>query len=227
MKLSKISNHIWITDFEERRDRPSLGFIHTPTKTIAVDAGHSKEHVEEFYELLKTEQLPLPDLTILTHWHWDHTFGLHAIHGLSIAEQKTQNHLQEIISTWNDDSEKEYKEMDAHIYEEYAHQPMVVKGADLVFENHLTLYTDELTVEVFHVDSSHTDDSSLVLVPEEKVLFFGDSICGCYPDWIVDYTQRNLLIETLKTLDFDIAVGGHWKPFTKHELIDALVNDQI
>ena len=93
MKLTHLTEHIWITDHEQRRDRPKLGYIHTNERTIAIDAGHSKEHVQEFYDLLAQENLPLPELTLITHWHWDHTFGMHAVHGLTCVEKNTEQEL--------------------------------------------------------------------------------------------------------------------------------------
>ena len=74
MKLEKIKDKVWISSFEEERDRPAIGYVCGEKHCLAVDAGHSGKHVEEFYALLKEKQLPLPDLTVLTHWHWDHTF---------------------------------------------------------------------------------------------------------------------------------------------------------
>ena len=76
MELIKVSDRIWYSMFEEERDRPCLGYIRGDDWSIAVDAGHSDAHVEEFYEALKKEQLPLPALTVITHWHWDHAFGI-------------------------------------------------------------------------------------------------------------------------------------------------------
>ena len=227
MKLTQLTEHIWITDHEQRRDRPKLGYIHTNERTIAIDAGHSKEHVQEFYDLLAQENLPLPELTLITHWHWDHTFGMHAVHGLTCVEKNTEQELQRVLQDWDETSSQQYKDMNEHIRAEYENRTITVKGADVVFDNELNIHLGEVSVHAFHVPSSHTEDSTIMLIPEEKVIFIGDCICGKSPDWIVDYPVRNQLIELLKTLDFNIAVGSHWEPFTKEELITALVNDTI
>ena len=93
MELKKLSEHIWYMPFEEERDRPNLGYVKGDNWSLAIDAGHSDNHVKEFYALLEAEGLPLPSLTVLTHWHWDHTFGMHAVNGLCIANEKTNGHL--------------------------------------------------------------------------------------------------------------------------------------
>ena len=119
MKLTHLTEHIWITDHEQRRDRPKLGYIHTNERTIAIDAGHSKEHVQEFYDLLAQENLPLPELTLITHWHWDHTFGMHAVHGLTCVEKNTEQELQRVLQDWDETSSQQYKDMNEHIRAEY------------------------------------------------------------------------------------------------------------
>ena len=52
MKLDKISEHVWVYPFEEKRDRPNLSYIHGDRWNLAVDAGHSEEHTKEFYAAL-------------------------------------------------------------------------------------------------------------------------------------------------------------------------------
>ena len=82
MKLYRLTERIWVYPYEETRDRPNLSYIRGDRWSLAVDAGHSEEHTRAFYRALEEAGLPLPALTVLTHWHWDHTFGMHAVHGL-------------------------------------------------------------------------------------------------------------------------------------------------
>ena len=95
MELKQINGHIWYLPFEERRDRPNLTYIHGDRWNLAVDAGHSEEHLKEFYAALENAGLPLPDITVITHWHWDHILGMHAVHGLTLANEKTRQHIAE------------------------------------------------------------------------------------------------------------------------------------
>ena len=222
MKLNRINDRIWVSSFEEDRDRPALGYIRGDKYSLTVDAGHSKEHVEDFYSLLKEAGLPLPELTVMTHWHWDHTFGMFAINGLSLAEKRTEEHLQKLMMEWDDESEGRLKAMDEHIALEYRDQSMQVVGADLVFGDEISLDLGGIKVQCLHTESPHTDDSVLILLPEERVLFFGDCISGEYPEWIVDIERMKLLITKLEELDFDLAIGGHWEPESKRELVEKL-----
>ena len=93
--LKRLTERIWYFPFEEKRDRPNLGYIRGDKWSMAIDAGHSQAHTRAFYQELKENDLPLPDITVLTHWHWDHTFGMHAVNGICIANEKTSQYLKD------------------------------------------------------------------------------------------------------------------------------------
>ena len=64
MKLNRLTERIWVFPFEEERDRPNLGYIRGDRWSLAVDAGHSDDHVALFYRALEDAGLPLPALTV-------------------------------------------------------------------------------------------------------------------------------------------------------------------
>ena len=90
-RLQQIGTHTWIFPLESAKDRPNLGYVLGKETALAIDAGHSSSHVEDFYRALEAEGLPLPDLTVITHWHWDHTFGMHAVHGKNAGPSGDQS----------------------------------------------------------------------------------------------------------------------------------------
>ncbi|MBQ6593119.1 MAG: MBL fold metallo-hydrolase [Solobacterium sp.] len=219
-RMVRLTERIYWYPWEEERDRPILGYIKGDNLTMAVDAGHSSAHVQDFYEALKAEGLPLPDVTCITHWHWDHTFGMPFVHGLTTAEERTDRILKGIVEKMDADYARSMMDMDEHIRAEYAEgQEMCVRQADLVFREELVLNCGNCTVQLFHGPSPHTDDCVYVYIPEEKVLFLGDAPCGVWPDWHVDAGKAEEMIRFLQEIDFGTAVSGHWDPQTKDELI--------
>ena len=223
MLLKKLSNRIWYSMFEEERDRPCLGYIKGDNRSLAVDAGHSALHVREFYEALEKEGLPAPAVTVLTHWHWDHAFGMHSISGLSAANHKTNQHLTEFADMIKKDGVQKFFDLDPSIRKEYSGgEPVVIVPADIVFENTLQFDLGGVTVKLSTCTSPHTDDTTLVYVPEEKTLFLGDCISGVFPTWERDPDKTRLLVNTLKTFDAEFLLGGHWDVFRKDELLEAL-----
>ena len=227
LKLNKLSERIYYTDYEEERDRPSIGYIKGQRFSIAIDAGHSDDHLEEFYEALKYHGLPLPELTVITNWHWDHSFAMHALNGLSIANRKTNEHLKEFIEKQNEESEKEFLGLDPSIAKEYANnKKIVVVTADIVYDKEMIIDTGDLKVKVFEAISPHTDDATLVYVEEEKVLFLGDSISGVFPTWIADPKISNKLADVIEKLDVKYCLGGHWEMMNKQEQLAYLRNGE-
>ena len=220
MELTQWSEHILLAPFEDERDRPILGYIQGEKYTMAVDAGHSSLHLQEFYEALQKARKPLPDFTVLTHWHWDHSFALPWIHGISIANMETDQCLREVQKNMSPDYARQLMAMEPSIALEYAPgQEMRVGTADLVFDGQMMIDLGGITAVLFRGPSPHTEDSTYVLIPEEKVLLLGDAACGVYPDWHVDPRKAHQMIELLESLPFETAVSGHWQPQTKEELI--------
>lgn len=223
MKLNKLNDYIYYTDYEDLRDRPSLGYIKGDKFSVAVDAGHSDEHLKEFYDLLKQNDLTLPQLTILTHWHWDHTFAMHAVNGLTLASEKTNKHLIDFINNQSLESDLEFRKLDPSIGLEYPiGKKIIVKSADIIYRDKIIIDLQNTKLEVFETVSPHSDDCTLIYLPKEKVLFYGDSTSGEFPTWIADPVKSDKMIDIINELDIDIAIGGHWQIQNKQELIKSL-----
>ncbi|WP_162473941.1 MBL fold metallo-hydrolase [endosymbiont 'TC1' of Trimyema compressum] len=96
MALKKFSDRLFYYLHETTTDRPMLAYYKRKGEKyiLAIDAGNSASHVEDFYASLEVEQFLKPDYTAITHWHWDHTFGMHQIHGVSIAHKRTNGFLR-------------------------------------------------------------------------------------------------------------------------------------
>ena len=223
MKLYKLNDRIYYSAYEDERDRPSIGYIRGDSFSIAVDAGHSREHLEEFYAALKKNGLPLPSLTVITHWHWDHSFAMHAISGLSIANKRTNEHLLDFIAGRSPETDRAFLRLDPSIAKEYAgNKEICVVTADIVYEKELHLDAGGIRVKLFEAVSPHTDDSTLVLLPDERTVFFGDAMSGVFPTWIADEELKGAFIRTIESLDVDYCLGGHWDIFSKEELLKEL-----
>lgn len=227
MKLNKLNDYIYYTDYEDLRDRPSLGYIKGDKFSVAIDAGHSDEHLKEFYDLLKQNDLALPQLTILTHWHWDHTFAMHAVNGLTLASEKTNRHLIDFINNQNQKTDQEFRKLDPTIEAEYPiGKEIIVKSSDIVYNDIITIDLQNTKLEVFETISPHSDDCTLIYLPLEKILFYGDGTSGEFPTWVADKEKCEKMIDVIDKLDIDIAIGGHWQIQNKQELIDSLKEEE-
>lgn len=222
--LERISERVWILPFEDWRDRPNIGYIRGDRFSIAVDAGHSGAHVNEFYDRLREEDLPLPDLTVITHWHWDHTFGMHAINGLSIANSRTNKYLHDYRENLNKNGTEGFLSMYDAIRNEYqGNAPVIVTTADIVFDGEMAIDPGGCSVKLICSDAPHTDDSTLVFVQEEGVLFIGDSTCGSFPEWKKEEILCRSLHDRISSFDVNKVVSGHWNVQTKKEALEDLL----
>lgn len=224
-RLQQIGTHTWIFPLESAKDRPNLGYVLGKETALAIDAGHSSSHVEDFYRALEAEGLPLPDLTVITHWHWDHTFGMHAVHGKTLARPETNQKLLEIQKKMADNPGygKKFLRSDPCIIREYAGGvPLVVVPADEELTGDRTLDLGDVAVELHYAESPHTDDALLVYVPDDKVLFVGDAQLGEFPTWFMNPDKSAALKRQVMSYDVKTIIDGHWRPYTKAEYLEEL-----
>ena len=225
MGLKRLTERIWYLPFEEERDRPNLGYIRGDRWSLAVDAGHSDDHTQAFYRALEEAGLPLPRLTVLTHWHWDHTFGMHAVSGLCLANERTNEHLRAIRDQIQREGPEGFLALHESIAREYSGgRPVVVTLADMTFTGSMSLDAGNCPIQIFQAEAPHTDDSTFVYAVGEKALFLGDAMGGVFPTGEKDAALCQKLAKTISTLDADICLEGHWVPTTKAESIDELLS---
>lgn len=226
MGLTRLSERVWLFPFEEERDRPNLGYIRGDKWSLAVDAGHSADHIAAFYRALEAERLPLPSLTVLTHWHWDHTFAMHAVHGLTLACARTDQYLAAIRDRILSEGKECFLSLHESVRREYAgDRPVFVTCADETFSGEMRLDAGNCPVRIFQTEAPHTDDSVLVFAADEKVLFVGDAACGAFPSWEKDRDKCRNLADTLLSLPAEICVEGHWMPVSRQDTVDDLLAD--
>ncbi len=233
MELTQISKHVYISDFEEFRDRPRLAYINGSERAVLIDAGTSQEHLFEVLNLIKEKGFHEPEVVLLTHWHWDHVYGLHACDFPSLCSEKTQAKLKE-MSDWEWDDESMSKRVksgediqfcDEHIKNEYIDRTKIkVVEATETFFDEVELDCGNVNLSIFEMETDHSDDSTFVYVKEDKVLLVGDAYSEDYHHGEPHYTKEKLsnLIDRISKLDVELIVHGHDVVMEKKELLVLL-----
>ena len=225
MELHKLTHHCWYSNSEPLTDRPSLGYILSDSgKSIVVDAGNSPAHYNEFLSCLDRNGFPYPSLCVITHSHWDHTLGISKVRVPVIACALTQLHLAEMKS-WTDQDLKEFYDSDSCVREEYPTLDMISPSiASVVFKKELTLNLCGLEIQLKHVEGPHSDDSVLVYIPEDGLIFAGDSSAGDFSTPNISYDP--ILLEkytnTIKAMDFSCFLHSHRLPLNRSETLAFL-----
>ena len=227
MGLYRLTERVWVYPYEEKRDRPNLCYIKGDEWSLAVDAGHSDDHLSEFYSALEKEGLPLPKLTVLTHWHWDHTLAMHAVSGLTLANETTDRYLKDFKERIEKEGTDFFLALDESVRCEYAGgKPVIVKQADLTFKGEMHLDAGNCPIEVFEAQSPHTDDATLIYLPDEKVLFLGDSTSGEFPTWKADKNIAERMAETIRKLYPEICLHGHLPALSADVIIQYMFEEE-
>ncbi len=220
MGLQQLNDRFYYLPHDTSNDRPILGYVRGDNFSIAIDAGNSKKHVDLFYSELDKHHLPRPTVTLITHWHWDHTFGMHAIDGLSIACRKT-NEILSKVQQWKWDEESRQQRLktgeeiqfcDKFMRVEYEDASDInVCLSDIEFEERLSIDCGGIDVIAQKIDSPHEDDCVLISIPSLKILFVADSDCGDFYRLGGAYDKDKLakFIDMIESIDFEHYVLGH------------------
>lgn len=225
-KLKRLGKHIWIRHAERETDRPILAAIAGSRRTLLMDAGNSPAHAARFREELAGQGVKQPDLLVLTHWHWDHSFGMSSWNIPSIAHAESGHALQKLIGLdWTDETldslvrENVISESTvAHIKLEYGDNRRIqVVEPDVLFEDRLTIDLGGVTVEIQHAGGDHSEDCCFVYVREDKTLFLGDAFGPAVYGGPRHYTCSGFLrlVELAFKYDADMYVESHDKPVGK------------
>ncbi|WP_273834381.1 MBL fold metallo-hydrolase [Guptibacillus sedimenti] len=208
-------------------DRPILGMIVGGEKSLMIDAGNSENHARYFLEELSDRGLKRPDMVALTHWHWDHIFGLSALRDtVSISSFQTKEEMAKLLPlSWSDaDLDQRVEEgteiefCATAIKKEFVKQrDITIMLPDVTFEGKLEIDLGGVTCVLQHVGGDHAADSVVVYIKEEKILFLGDCF---YPD--IFSSKTNYTVKTTTQL-LDVLEGfeAEWVILSHGEAISS------
>lgn len=208
-------------------DRPVLGLIRGSERSLMVDGGASPAHALTFIRAcasdLKLADDWMPDALALTHWHWDHSFGLSALSAPCYAHEACAARLRGLQGlSWSDEALRDRvargleiqfcADMIALEYGE--RRDITVRAPERTFVDAEALELGGETAELIHIESDHSDDCVVVVARRARVAFLGD-ICGAaYYEKPVAYRAGRVLrlFERLWSLEADIFIEGHDEP---------------
>ena len=230
--LNKISDTVYYTKHKYSNLEPAIGYINGDKFSVMIDTGNSKKQIDEFFLDLEKNNLKKPDVAILTHHHWDHSFGAYYVNTNLVATKKCYEHLKKMTPwLWDDESMNDRIKLGLDIkfsYDMikkiYPARDIKIKLPDIYKDSKVTLNLGNVKVICYPNDNSHSDDAFLVYIEEEKILFLGDSHSKCYDTTPMSFNKEKLknYISVIENIDFNIAIPGHGNTMTKRELLTLM-----
>ena len=209
-----------------------------------VDAGNSPAHAHLLLDGLAKLSLASPKYVVLTHWHWDHIFGVSAFDVPIFAYEETQQVIEEMVDLdWSDEA------LDQRVAEgteiEFCRDMLKaewpdrtnlqLKPPDVSFATQLEFNLGGVRCQVKHVGGDHASDSTIVYIPEDKVLFLSDCLYEDLHHGPRNYTTQKLfpLIDEIMSYNVEHYIWGHDpEPMPKTEMVKftellKLIGEQV
>lgn len=227
--IERIGERFWYMTPVSETDRPILGIVAGKEKTLMIDAGNSEAHVTLFMDMVKAQGVSAPAYVVLTHWHWDHIFGLSALgNTISISSGKTKKEIDKLRHlSWSDEAIDQRVEEGTEIEfcanaikQEFSdNRDITITLPEMTFKEEMEIDLGEITCIIKHVGGDHAEDSVVIYVKEEKILFLADSI---YPDIFAvkdNYTIEGIrdLLSKIEAFDADTYILSHSGILSKEE----------
>ena len=229
----QISEHVWYMPREEDHYRPALGYVYCGPKSMVIDTGNSPEHISDMYGYIRSQGMPDPSFSMVTHWHWDHVFGMSSSPAKSLANSLTNERLINMQHwDWSDSALNSRVaaglEIPAFAESIRKEVPMrhsfKVSSTDISFDSRINVRLEDLLIELHHVGGPHSEDSTVAYVPEDKVLFLGD----CYREDIytgggsIRLGELKLLLKRLEAFDAEWFIPSHEDPIRKEDFMKKM-----
>ncbi|MER2079536.1 MBL fold metallo-hydrolase [Psychrobacillus psychrotolerans] len=218
--LNKLSNTIYYLSNQDNNERPTLGLVCGDSYSLIIDSGNSPQHAKDF--LLEIEKLNVPPVkyVVITHAHWDHFLGMNEFDATVIVNSQTNEIIKEWQSfSYDDRSLKSYvntNQMSAMcmniIQTDMPNRDgFKLKSPDVIFEKTLTIDLGNKVCILEKIKSTHSEDSTVIYIPDEKVVFLGDCAYGTTTNSLFHFKQSLLLpmIKDIQKYNAEMFLLGH------------------
>lgn len=200
--------------------------------SLLVDAGNGPTAARAIRKAIQEAGLPAPVRLVYTHHHWDHVWGACAWPEVEVVGHVDTARLleREARRPWSTQYLQEQMEHDARLVPSFSARARAMpswEGFQIVLPH--TEFTESLRladgVEVHHVGGLHAEDSSVVAVPDSRVVLLGD--CFYPPPWHLRGPDDGLDADQLRALsnvyaNYDWFVDSHGAPAARSEFLESL-----
>ncbi len=218
--LNKITPSVYYSSNNDAKERPTLGLVCGDKYSLVIDSGNSVQHAQDFLREVDALNVPPVKYLIITHGHWDHFLGLNEFEATIIVNKRTNQILNDwqsysfddqSLQNYVDSSKMSGKCMEIIKTEIPMRDSFKLKPADIIFEDSLTIDLGNKICIIETIIGTHSEDSTIIYVPDDKVLFLGDSAYGTTTGSLFHYKQSLLMpmIKDIQKYDAHFFILGH------------------
>lgn len=221
--LQKISDHVYayagtINPSYANSFGANAGMVIGDKGILVVDTLGSAKEARKFIEDIKRISDKPIRYVVNTHSHFDHTFGnseFAAIHAVIFAQTSCPINMNKTLPLVIKNA-KNYG-----ITDEEA-KAVKITYPDVTSPEMMRIDLGNVRVDILFMAPSHTDDSVMVFIPRDRVLFSGDVLFTDYYPYMGDGD----IIGWVKTLDFiksvpvDKIIPGHGPVSSKKDVAE-------
>ncbi len=175
-----------------------------------------------------------PDVTIIAHEktyrnmvHWDATIGPYDEARKQRFIDNTQERLKKLQQEGQAASVVEMtQDQIAGADEIFATLQRNISGlADITFKDKLVLKRGNRDIEILFLGRANTDGDAIIWLPDEKVVFTGDTVVRPTPYGFYSYPREwAATLERVKALGADVIVPGHGRIMHDSGYLDTLIH---
>lgn len=226
--MKKLSSNVYYIPHKQDTDRPVIGLINGGKYSLVVDAGNSPHHAREIKKAIEHLGVNNAKYLAITHWHWDHVFGIHYMNLLTVCHQLTEKKLKWMQKLdWDDKSlddrvasGEEIEFCSSMIKKEMpSREGLILGSGDITFDSMIELDLGGVSCIIENVKGDHAEDSCIVYIPSDKVMFLGDCLAPDFYSGPRSYSSKvTEMINRIMKYDVDIYVSAHDEPLSKEEV---------
>lgn len=218
--LKKLTEHVYYMPESDETDRPILGLICGDKYSLVVDSGNSPQHARDFLDEVEKLGVAPVKYLVITHFHWDHVYGIKEMNITTIGHKNTRPRLKEMQQLkWDEGSLKD--RLEKGLCNELMVKSMIAEipdldnftigDLDIAFEGEMEIDLGGISCTLKEIGGEHTDDGVAVHIPCEEVAFLGDCIYGSRFDGVYGYRREPVfdMADRINKLEAKHFIIGH------------------
>ena len=207
MRRERVADDTYVF-ISERYAQVAMGAILTEDGVVVIDTFPFPSETREVLDFLRTRTDQSVRYVINTHHHADHTYGNYIFEDAGVvAHRDCRAALERVGQSGLAKAKAENPEM----------ADVAIRLPDVTFEKELYLHLGARTLHLMHAPG-HTQDSIIVMVEGDRILFTGDLVMPVpYIVW-GDWAQFRKSTEFLQELKPESIVQGHGDILLRGEL---------